>query len=328
MKERGEYHSIYTSLPDDEDFLITTPTTKAVWYTLKMTLPSIGIGSMNPRVLATRVNCTLPELDAAMLELTPKWVRRVGNVFWIVNGLRYHPALSPDDPKHRKFVVRKLAELADSPLVSEFRALYPEWVGGARSPSEGPSKGLGAPLRGASEIPRGTTNNKQQTTDENEHRTTAATYDSRATDAIAWGPADGSPEAAVVLTSAANLGITDRYGEQPSPLRHGSAASLRAAEEIAEAGVPLLLARDAIFSVCGRIKLDRPPKSLRYFVPAVTEQWSVERERMAGALLPKPTSRERDVRRLMRSAHGGGRHDELLDKWLEEQEATMASNGQ
>lgn len=289
---RGEYRSIYTTLPDDDAFIVTTPLAKAAWYTLKMTLPSIGIGSMNPRVLATRVNCTLPELEAAALELTPLWVRRSSNVFWIVNGLRFHPALSPDDSKHRTYVRRKIAELPDSPLVTEFRSYYAEWFG----LPQGPSMPLARPFDGGSDTLRSTTNNKQQTSDVD--RTTAVAVgarervearEARSDEPALSGITVATPaDAAVILTSAANLGITARYGEQTRPLRHSSAGSLRAAEEIAAAGVPILFARDAIYALAAGLTLEQPPQSVRYFVAAVRDRWMLEQDRAAAERLPAP----------------------------------------
>lgn len=104
---------------------------------------------------------------------------------------------------------------------------------------------------------------------------------------------DGHPGAdpATVLAVAANRGITERYGEQPAPLRAAAGTSLRAVEELQSAGVPIPFARDAIYTAAKRLTLDRPPGSLRYFVRGVVEAWQLEEQSRASAALPAPRER-------------------------------------
>lgn len=138
-----QYQSIYASLPEDDEFITLSPLAKALWYTLKVKLPATGLGTMNPRVVATLVNCSLEQLAVAEGELSPKWVRRDGNLWWIVAGLRFQPSLSPDDRKHRAFVQKQASAMPDSPIVLDFRAAHTEWFG--------PSEPLARPIEGPSE---------------------------------------------------------------------------------------------------------------------------------------------------------------------------------
>jgi phage replication O-like protein O len=76
---------------------------------------------------------------------------------------------------------------------------------------------------------------------------------------------------AVRLSTAANAGITARWGEQPSPLNY--ATGLQLAEDLRRAGIPLEIARHAIASVCAASKNDRPPYTLSYFKGAILDAY-------------------------------------------------------
>lgn len=93
---------------------------------------------------------------------------------------------------------------------------------------------------------------------------------------------------AVALTSAANRAITERWGEQPNPLRHDAGSTLTAAAAIAEGAVPGDFARDAVYTLVLECRLERPPRSLGYFTTAVIERWKAEEERRAAAASPAP----------------------------------------
>lgn len=149
------YQSIYSSLPEDDEFITLSPLAKALWYTLKVKLPATGLGAINPRVVATLVNCSLEQLAAAESELAPKWVRRDGNLWWIIAGLRFQPSLSCNDRKHRAMVRKQIEKMPSSPLVDEFRALYEEWFSdsaceGHARPIEAPSEGHGSKVASSS----------------------------------------------------------------------------------------------------------------------------------------------------------------------------------
>lgn len=89
------------------------------------------------------------------------------------------------------------------------------------------------------------------------------------------------PSLAVVLAGAANRGITERWGEQLHPIRHSAGSTLKAAERIAQAGVPGDFARDAIYSYALTCDLAEPPQFLGYFTQHVIDRWRAEEERRA-----------------------------------------------
>jgi hypothetical protein len=102
------------------------------------------------------------------------------------------------------------------------------------------------------------------------------------------GVIGGEPQsAAIVLVSAANRGIAERWGEQPSPILPTSGSTFEAIDELARNGVPVSFARDAIYTWCvagaGATSDGRPPRSLRYFVGHVTDRWTQSQALSAAA---------------------------------------------
>jgi hypothetical protein len=85
-------------------------------------------------------------------------------------------------------------------------------------------------------------------------------------------------DAPVVLVAAANRGIRERFGEQPSPIRHSAGSTHEAVEAIQGAGVPIAFARDAVFTCARECSLDRAPRSLKYFVGFVIDRWHASQE--------------------------------------------------
>jgi len=77
----------------------------------------------------------------------------------------------------------------------------------------------------------------------------------------------------IVLTVAANEGITARYGEQTRPIDANAGHTLVAVEAIAAAGVPLDFAAQAIRDAAGSLNGAKAPGTLKYFVGAVLDRW-------------------------------------------------------
>jgi hypothetical protein len=92
----------------------------------------------------------------------------------------------------------------------------------------------------------------------------------------------------VALTVAANLGIAARWGEQPIALRASHPSALEVAEVCAAEGIPLEVARSAIYAACVASKLPRPPRSLCYFRDVVRSAWVDEQARRAALTAEAP----------------------------------------
>lgn len=89
-----------------------------------------------------------------------------------------------------------------------------------------------------------------------------------------YRPPDVSPR--LVLTMAANAGITARYGEQMRPIDANSGHTADAVDAIMAAGVPLDFAVEAIREAVAGLNGLGPPKTLKYFVPVVVGRWEAK----------------------------------------------------
>lgn len=97
---------------------------------------------------------------------------------------------------------------------------------------------------------------------------------------------------ALGLTTAANRGITAKFGEQPTPYVWSNTYTLGLAEELVRLKVPLEFARSAIVDGCG--KLREKPRGVNYFRPVIlaafnaSEQRVLDRASSAPAALSRP----------------------------------------
>lgn len=130
-------------------------------------------------------------------------------------------------------------------------------------------------------IPEDSARNREQGTWNGEHGAGSSKQQSR--EAIA-PPLDRD----ALLTAATNRGITQRYGEQPHPIRfsHPSVADTLAAFDAA--GVPDEFASRVLFEKASACPLDRPPRSLGYFRQAVIEAWQAEQAHRQAATFAVP----------------------------------------
>ena len=88
----------------------------------------------------------------------------------------------------------------------------------------------------------------------------------------------------LLLTVAANRGVTDAIGEQPLPLiRAHQPSAQRAAERIAELGIPEDFAASAIYAHAKQVAATTKIRSLGFFVDHVLEQWQAHQTRLAMA---------------------------------------------
>lgn len=98
-----------------------------------------------------------------------------------------------------------------------------------------------------------------------------------------------------LLTAAANKGITERYGEQPVPIRatHSSVDELLAACDAA--GVPDEFAMRVLYERAKSLSLERPPRTLGYFRAALLEAWDAEQAHRQAATVAVPAGAPADV---------------------------------
>jgi hypothetical protein len=97
------------------------------------------------------------------------------------------------------------------------------------------------------------------------------------------------------LTAAANKGITERFGEQPTPIRatHSSVDELLVACDAA--GVPDEFAMRVLYERAKSLSLERPPRTLGYFRAALLEAWDAEQAHRQAATVAVPAGAPADV---------------------------------
>lgn len=106
------------------------------------------------------------------------------------------------------------------------------------------------------------------------------------------GPVVGGSDGAIALSIEANRGLAEHPTKaQPiAPIIATNGKSYEAAEEIAQAGVPLTFAQRTIYELARSHASETPIKSLRYFVTAVIRAWQqhVETEAVKATSAPPP----------------------------------------
>lgn len=103
----------------------------------------------------------------------------------------------------------------------------------------------------------------------------------------------------VALTIAANDAITRRFGEQPTQHLSSSGTALETAQAIADAGVPLDFACNAVAEMVDRFKGDRLPRSLSYFLPGILDEWKRATDPGRGTWAMDPKSPGVDVTQML-----------------------------
>lgn len=150
---RGEWRPFFENWPDGPDFQRLTPPARLVLYTLKIKLGAAGIRAIAGRhaALAEWTGYTIEEVAEAERELENEgWIELEGAVAWLVRGLEFEPTMTPNDPKHRKWLARYLPTVPSYAILKRFAEHYAEWLVDQEvkplpkplpRASEGPSKG-------------------------------------------------------------------------------------------------------------------------------------------------------------------------------------------
>jgi hypothetical protein len=140
MADRGEYRSIHKSLLYGRDFQRLPAPAQLVFLALKVNLGPLGIDRF-PGMAHALTECTpfdAGEVSRALVALETfrdaktgeahPWIRREGNVVWIVRGLEFEPSLDVTLQNHRKAFQRHVAGLPRIALVREFAEHYGAWL--------------------------------------------------------------------------------------------------------------------------------------------------------------------------------------------------------
>lgn len=169
MADRGEYRSIRRVLLDGPDFQRLSAEARWCFVALKLNAGPTGFDVYYASALAGQLEAqtglNLSDVTDAIDELDRHgWIRREGNLLWIVGHLPNDPHMSPADIKHRKAVQRHVASLPRIALVRAFVAAHPLFF----PPLEAQSMGLAWAMEGPSMTHRST---ESESESENESET-------------------------------------------------------------------------------------------------------------------------------------------------------------
>lgn len=132
--DRGEYRPMFCRILNGPDFRRLGGVARACIWPLKLRLPVTGIGVIPALVGTLSEDTGFPEesIRSALEELEAEeaggaWVRRQGNVVWLVRGLEFEPTINPNDPRHMTHLRRIVDGLPSLEIVESYKAHYSNW---------------------------------------------------------------------------------------------------------------------------------------------------------------------------------------------------------
>jgi hypothetical protein len=132
MADRGTYRSVKVVLLDGPDFQRLSSEARFVFLVLKMTFGPSGIDVRYPEELVHQVAGKTgydPDTVRECLATLERadWIRREGNVVWVVGQLEHDPGMQPSNSNHRTSIQRHVDGLPRIELVARFVAEHPDF---------------------------------------------------------------------------------------------------------------------------------------------------------------------------------------------------------
>lgn len=130
MTERGEFRAIMTVIVDGPDYQSLSPKARLTLLTVKLSLGPSGIDVIPglKAALSERTGLSPSVLEAALGELVRAgWVQVERNVCWVIDGLKFEPALNVRNENHRKSIFKHLNGLPRLAIVGAFVRHYTDW---------------------------------------------------------------------------------------------------------------------------------------------------------------------------------------------------------
>lgn len=278
-KIRGDYRPIYVTMFHGKDFRKLSPAAKLVLLTIKGTAGAIGL-KVWPALsesLSELTGHTEPVTRRAVTELTTsEWVQYEDGILWLVRGLEFEPQISHGE-KHRKWLVNEISGLPRSPIIERFRKHY--WMFFTDTPSDSPSDRVsdGVPDRVSDTL-------SISHTIPSLTPTTSLTTSLSLSPSAVPNPSERTiADDALLLTIAANAGITVKYGEQPNPIHYHHGGAIPTVEALRAEGVDIEFAHAVVFAYASTLTLEKPPRSIRFFADHVIRRWRAEKARRDAA---------------------------------------------
>jgi len=129
VSHRGVYRSVYSALLDDIDFQNLSPSSRLLFFTLRLGKQSgpAAIFRYYPAVLAQQTGLRSSQITRSLKQLRDtRWIEYDPEHFvvWVRNALRYDPTMNLAHVKQRLGVERALAELPRCQIVLNFCEYY------------------------------------------------------------------------------------------------------------------------------------------------------------------------------------------------------------
>ena len=155
MTDRGLYRSIRCVLLDGPDFQLLPERARWAFIVLKITFGPSGIEVWYPGELLHRLAALTGATTTQMSDVLSRlesagWIRREGNVFWIVGQLDHEPGIKQSDWKHRRGIQRHVCGLPHVPIVREYVEAHRGWFTEDGTSDGTPSEGLAWAFEGPS----------------------------------------------------------------------------------------------------------------------------------------------------------------------------------
>lgn len=289
-KTRGEYRPIYEALFNGKDYRKLSADGKLVLLTLKGLCGAIGLKVWPALAEQLSERCSIPVTRArsAVSELAKTgWVEYEDGIVWVIRGLEFEPQISHGE-KHQKFVQKELAGFPTCGILDRFRAHYAVFFPDTHAVV------TRYPIGRAIDTPYDTT---APATNPNHQPLPQPPATSQRE-----GRSERFAASCKLLTAAANKGISEKYGEQPSPLQWFSPGVSETLEQFEKHHVDVDFAAASVFAYARQLTLDRPPRSLKYFAQHVIDRWQAEAARsdaaaFVGAVSPQAHAESDDLRR-------------------------------
>lgn len=289
MSDRGEHRAIRRVLIDGPDFQKLGAAARWAFVCLKLDFGVAGLEVRYPGALTQSLSQQTglaPDIvDAALSELERGgWIRRGGNLVWIVGHLLHDPYFRADNHNHRMSLLDHINSLPRLPIVEDFILEHSSWC----RPDEFTTKGMRYPSRTHSNGIAITENREQRTED----RKAAA---ARARGREVENSVDNPPVLfAQSCITALNQGMRDNpaIASRLNPVPHGHGPSFQASEKIRETGVDSEFARSTIYT---RAKTFQPTgrnrqiNSLSYLADAVIDDWERRAAVVDADKMPRPS---------------------------------------
>ena len=123
----SKYQTLYQKITSNPEFQSFSSAAQLVFYTIKFCKENnaANLFEIYTETLSKRNNLTQKEVEKGLKELEEKeWIKREGELLWIVKGMKNNPSFTMNNTKHQKALLSCLNELPKMRIVFSFLNFY------------------------------------------------------------------------------------------------------------------------------------------------------------------------------------------------------------